>query len=88
MIRRNKHEKQKTARHAEPLRTEQDVRLRRKSKLESGERFFAVACGAQVREMSAKKHAGKSLRSPFDENGSYTGVPADGGKPVQDADDL
>ena len=38
--------------------------------------------------MSAKKRAGKSLRSPFDENGSYTGVPADGGKPVQDADDL
>ena len=28
------------------------------------------------------------MRSPFDENGSYTGVPVGGGKPVQDADDL
>ena len=28
------------------------------------------------------------MRSPFDENGSYTGAPLDGGKPVQDADDL
>ena len=28
------------------------------------------------------------MRSPFDENGSYTGTPQDGGKPVQEADYL
>ena len=30
----------------------------------------------------------KPMRSPYDVNGSYTGTPEDGGKPVQDADDL
>ena len=30
----------------------------------------------------------KSMRSPYDVNGSYTGTPADGERPVQDADDL
>lgn len=41
----------------------------------------------QVRE----KHKGKkaaAMKSPFDVNGSYTGVPENGEKPVQDADDL
>lgn len=28
------------------------------------------------------------MKSSYDENGSYTGTAADGGKPVQDADDL
>ncbi len=30
----------------------------------------------------------KPMRSPYDVNGSYTGTPADGERPVQDADDL
>ena len=30
----------------------------------------------------------ETLRSPFDPNGSYTGAPENGDKPVQDADDL
>lgn len=34
------------------------------------------------------KTKGKAMRSPFDVNGSYTGTPQDGEKPVQDADDL
>ena len=28
------------------------------------------------------------MRSPYDVNGSYTGTPENGEKPVQDADDL
>ena len=40
----------------------------------------------QVLQVTRKR--GKNIRSSFDPNGSYTGVPADGGKPVQDADDL
>ena len=28
------------------------------------------------------------MASPFDPLGSYTGVPLDGGEPVQDADDI
>ncbi len=36
-----------------------------------------------------KKRAQKgAMRSPYDVNGSYTGTPEDGEKPVQDADDL
>lgn len=35
--------------------------------------------------MKRKKAKNSSL---FDPNGSYTGVPQDGGKPTQDADDL
>ena len=38
--------------------------------------------------MSKGKKGRGSTRSSYDPNGSYTGVPADGGKPVQDADDL
>jgi len=30
----------------------------------------------------------EDLGSPFDPMGSYTGLPEDGGEPVQDADDL
>ena len=36
----------------------------------------------------ARKTANKFHRDDFDPNGSYTGTPSDGGKPVQDADDL
>lgn len=32
--------------------------------------------------------AARPLRSPFDVSGSYTGTAEDGGRPVQDADDL
>ena len=37
--------------------------------------------------MQVKKKKGE-MRSRYDVNGSYTGTPSDGGKPVQDADDL
>ena len=33
-------------------------------------------------------NAKEDLKSATDINGSYTGVPLDGGRPVQDADDL
>lgn len=36
--------------------------------------------------IDAYKNLDKSIQS--DVNGSYTGVPLDGGEPVQDADDL
>ena len=39
-------------------------------------------------QVRGKKRPLRPMRSPFDENGSYTGTPQDGGKPVQDADDL
>ncbi len=42
----------------------------------------------QVKGKKGRKGGIKPMRSPFDANGSYTGTPADGGKPVQDADDL
>lgn len=35
-----------------------------------------------------KGKTAKPMRSPYDVNGSYTGTPEGGGKPVQDADDL
>ena len=35
-----------------------------------------------------KQKKPRSLRSAYDVNGSYTGTPEDGEKPVQDADDL
>ncbi len=35
-----------------------------------------------------KQKKPRSLRSAYDVNGSYTGVSEDGGRPVQDADDL
>ncbi len=37
--------------------------------------------------MQVKKKK-RGMRSQYDVNGSYTGTPADGEKPVQDADDL
>ena len=36
--------------------------------------------------INAYKNLDKSIKSDVD--GSYTGVPVDGGEPVQDADDL
>ncbi len=36
--------------------------------------------------IDAKERFDKNILS--DVNGSYTGVPVDGGKPIQDADDL
>ena len=50
------------------------------------EEFFGREV-VQVKGKARGKKA-KNMRSPFDVNGSYTGTPADGGKPVQDADDL
>ena len=50
------------------------------------EKFFGSE-GVQVKGKARGKKA-KVMRSPYDVNGSYTGTPADGGKPVQDADDL
>ena len=41
----------------------------------------------KVVQVKGKKSAGP-MRSPYDVNGSYTGTPPDGGRPVQDADDL
>ncbi len=40
------------------------------------------------KNLRAIKTANKFKDDNFDPNGSYTGTPADGGKPVQDADDL
>lgn len=34
------------------------------------------------------KTANKKFKDSFDPNGSYTGTPVDGGKPIQDVDDL
>lgn len=38
--------------------------------------------------MKKTKKREKLMQSSYDVNGSYTGTPQDGGKPVQDADDL
>ena len=43
---------------------------------------------AAQKAAQAQKTASKRFFSTDDPDGSYTGVPADGGKPVQDADDL
>jgi hypothetical protein len=40
------------------------------------------------RKRKARRPAAAYDNSPADPLGSYTGRPADGGKPVQDADDL
>lgn len=40
-----------------------------------------------MKRKKAKNSKAKNS-SVFDPNGSYTGVPQDGGKPTQDADDL
>ena len=42
----------------------------------------------QVKQKSRKKKRGLCMHSAYDVNGSYTGTPEDGEKPVQDADDL
>ena len=44
--------------------------------------------GCEVVQVKDKARRKRAMRSPYDVNGSYTGTPADGGKPVQDADDL
>ena len=41
-----------------------------------------------MRKIKDKKKKSDAMRSPYDVNGSYTGTPSDGEKPVQDADDL
>ena len=43
---------------------------------------------AMKRVRRIRKTANKQFLDSFDTNGSYTGTPVDGGKPVQDVDDL
>ena len=42
----------------------------------------------EVQGMKREKARIGKMCSPYDENGSYTGAPEEGGMPVQDADDL
>lgn len=56
-----------------------------KIRLKASPRAAAVPKTARMRPKTADK---ASFLSPDDPNGSYTGVPADGGAPVQDVDDL
>ncbi len=42
----------------------------------------------KIEGMKKKDKRRGAMRSPYDVNGSYTGTPEEGGKPVQDADDL
>lgn len=58
-------------------------RLQKRGKDERKELF-----GCEVVQVKDKARRKRAMRSPYDVNGSYTGTPADGGKPVQDADDL
>lgn len=52
-------------------------------------RLRAKLRAAAPKAALAKKTASKgNFFSPDDPGGSYTGVPQDGGTPVQDADDL
>lgn len=48
-------------------------------------RAAAAPKAVPVKQRTADK---SSFFSPDDPDGSYTGVPADGGVPVQDVDDL
>lgn len=59
--------------------------------------FWAISAVAPkqkryIRQIFGKNNNMKRKKaknsSRFDPNGSYTGVPQDGGKPTQDADDL
>ena len=56
-----------------------------KIRLKASPRAAAALKTARMRPKTADK---ASFLSPDDPNGSYTGVPADGGAPVQDVDDL
>ena len=42
----------------------------------------------EIQGMKREKARIGKMCSPYDENGSYTGAPEEGGMPVQDADDL
>ena len=41
-----------------------------------------------VRTVAKARKTANNFKVSFDPNGSYTGTPLDGGKPVQDVDDL
>ncbi|MFQ7035135.1 MAG: hypothetical protein ACLRTQ_05385 [Candidatus Borkfalkia sp.] len=41
-----------------------------------------------MRKIKNQKKSSDIMRSPYDVNGSYTGNPTNGDKPIQDADDL
>lgn len=43
---------------------------------------------AAVRVVAKARKTANKFKDSFDPNGSYTGTPMDGGKPVQDVDDL
>ncbi len=42
----------------------------------------------KARKTASKFKDESKFKDSFDPNGSYTGSPMDGGKPIQDADDL
>lgn len=41
-----------------------------------------------IKTLKPAKSKPSTFKDCYDPNGSYTGTPIDGGKPVQDADDL
>lgn len=45
-------------------------------------------CGSKSGQNNPKTASKGSFYSPDDPDGSYTGVAKDGGRPIQDADDL
>lgn len=51
-----------------------------------GYTIIFIGNNTNMKEKNTKSK--ETLRSPFDPNGSYTGAPENGDKPVQDADDL
>ena len=78
------YEKQQGTERAEQVCTEQDHE-------QGPEQVGRKILGRQVLLQGDQGRAGvkkRPMRSPYDVNGSYTGTPADGGAPVQDADDL
>ncbi len=98
-IERRNHEKQQTKRErahgAEQERAECAERAGKnagKGERRQGQLFFGRKKLRlfQEHEILQVKRArgGESIRSPYDPEGSYTGVPEEGGVPVQDADDL
>ena len=52
------------------------------------QRIAAEARRTAVRRMKKTRKTANKFKDNFDPNGSYTGTPVDGGKPVQDVDDL
>ena len=79
-----KNEKQQRAEHAE--RAEQTVA--KQSYAEQVGRKHGKDEQQNEQSVQVKKRKAKPMRSPYDVNGSYTGTPSEGEKPVQDADDL